>query len=129
TQAIMELPIRKALERPHAKTALPAPVIPPAPTYESAVASQIADRYHHGIIPPPDPDAQRPPKAPETQMPSGLVVGLTRQKPSQGVYVLDKDEHGVIIGSPGSGKTRRLLLPTIGVVGTAKKESLIISDV
>ena len=129
TQAIAASPIRKALERPRSKVALPAPVIPPAPTYESVVASQIADRYHHGLIPPADPDAQRPPKAPETVMPSGLVVGLTRQKPSQGAYVLDKDEHVVIIGSPGSGKTRRLLLPTIGVVGSAKKESLIISDV
>ena len=128
SQAIAESPILIALERPHGRVALPAPIIPPTPTYRSAVADQIADRYHHGIIPPPDLDAQRPPRAPETQIPSGLVVGLARQKPSQGVYVLNKDEHALVLGSTGAGKTRSLVLPTIGITGSARRESLLISD-
>ena len=114
-------PSRPALDRSKATL-----MLPPS---QSVVADRIAEDYHHGKIPATHPDAKRPPKAPETIQPSGLVVGLAKQKPSQGAYVLDKDEHAVVIGSPGSGKTRGLLIPTIGIVGTAKKESMIISDV
>jgi len=103
-----------SLPRPSAEL-----MLPPNP---SVVAAKIAEDYHHGIEPPAHPKAQRPP---EPYRPSGLVVGLAREKPSQGAWVLSRDEHAVVIGSPGSGKTRRLLLPTLGVVGTGRRESLI----
>ena len=112
-------PERPALDRPKATL-----MLPPS---QSVVADRIAADYHAGKIR-VHPDAKRPPKAPETISPSGLVVGLARQKPAQGAYVLDKDEHALVLGSTGAGKTRRLILPSIGVTGTAKRESLLISD-
>jgi type IV secretion system protein VirD4 len=111
-------PQPESLPRPNAEL-----MLPPNP---SVVAAKIAEDYHRGIEPPPNPKARRPP---EPYRPSGLMVGLAAQKPSQGAWTLARDEHAVIIGSPGSGKTRRLLLPTIGIVGATRKESLIISDV
>ena len=84
-------------------------------------------------MPPPKPKVPAkseplslpPPKA---WRPSGLVVGLAAQKPAQGAWVLDRDEHSLVVGSTGAGKTRKLILPSIGVTGLAQRESLLISD-
>ncbi len=57
-------------------------------------------------------------------LPSGLVVGVDGQK----AWVLDRDEHALILGSTRSGKTRRIIIPTIGVIGTQAQESLVMTD-
>lgn len=64
-------------------------------------------------------------KQPEPANPSGILVG--QAGPGQ-AWVLDKDEHILLIGSTGSRKTRGVILPTIGVIGWAGKESMILTD-
>lgn len=57
--------------------------------------------------------------------PSGIYMG----SPSKGrAYVHDSEEHVLSIGAPGSGKSRRQALPTIAVIGSEGRESLVISD-
>jgi len=112
-------PTPTSLRWPRAETMLP-PAVRTSP-----VADRIAEDYHHGIVPPAPPTVTRPP---EPYRPSGLVVGLVREKPTQGAWVLSRDEHSLVIGSTGAGKTRRLILPTIGITGLARRESLLISD-
>jgi len=55
---------------------------------------------------------------------SGIVVGRV----GSGMWISTKDEHTLLIGSTGSGKSRRVILPTIGVIGTAGKESMVLTD-
>ena len=62
----------------------------------------------------------------KTELPSGIMVG---QGPRPGTaWVLTDDEHVLLVGSPGSGKSRRIILPTIGVIGMARRESMLIND-
>ena len=61
-------------------------------------------------------------------LPSGLVVGAGRLNNPRTAWILARDEHVLIQGSTRSGKTRRVILPTIGVIGTLAQESLVISD-
>ena len=73
-------PQPESLPRPNAEL-----MLPPNP---SVVAAKIAEDYHRGIEPPPNPKARRPP---EPYRPSGLMVGLAAQKPSQGAWTLARD--------------------------------------
>ena len=60
--------------------------------------------------------------------PVGLLVGAdTLQNPLAG-WILERDEHALVLGSTRSGKTRRLILPSIGIIGATAGESLVISD-
>ena len=58
-------------------------------------------------------------------LPSGILVGA---EGAHGAWVLGRDEHALILGSTGAGKTRRLIVPSIGVIGTAARESLVLTD-
>lgn len=55
---------------------------------------------------------------------SGIVVGRSGSRP----WISARDEHILLLGSTGSGKSRRVILPTIGVIGATGRESLIVTD-
>ncbi len=58
--------------------------------------------------------------------PSGVLVG---RGPRRGTaWVLKGDGHALLLGSTGAGKSRRIILPSIGVIGEAARESLIVTD-
>lgn len=58
--------------------------------------------------------------------PSGIYLGLG---PRPGTaWVLTSDQHVLEVGSPGSGKSRGQIIPTIGVIGSARRESMLIAD-
>lgn len=57
--------------------------------------------------------------------PEGLVVG---QGPGQTAWVVPEDGHALVIGATRSGKGRRVILPTIGLLGTNRRSSLLITD-
>lgn len=63
------------------------------------------------------------PKTVPATAPGGIVLG---QRGRDSV-LLTQDQHVALVGIPGVGKTRRVLLPTIGCLGKAQ-ESLILSD-
>ena len=67
------------------------------------------------------------PKVP-IPFPVGLLVGTDTITPPKGGWILSRDEHALILGSTRSGKSRRLILPTIGIIGSTTQESLVISD-
>lgn len=67
-------------------------------------------------------DARKPP----ADNPTGIYVGQGPTPTS--AWVLSSDQHVLIVGSPGSYKTRGVILEAIGVIGSAKRESLIITD-
>ncbi len=55
---------------------------------------------------------------------SGIVVGRV----GNGAWITTKNEHTLLIGPTGSGKSRRVILPSVGVIGTAGKESMVLTD-
>lgn len=59
---------------------------------------------------------------------SGLLVGADQLSRPAGGWLLSRDEHALILGSTRSGKTRRLIIPSVGVIGTAGQESLVLAD-
>ena len=59
------------------------------------------------------------------QPPTGLVIGQARH---QSAWVVDQDGHALVIGATRSGKGRRIILPTIGVIGTNRRDSLLVTD-
>ena len=62
----------------------------------------------------------------KTPQPSGIYLGAG---PTPGTaWLLTSDQHVLLVGSPGSGKSRGLILPTIGVIGSAGRESMLIAD-
>ena len=61
-------------------------------------------------------------------VPAGLLVGVSAPTNPRAGWLLERDEHALILGSTRSGKTRRLILPSIGIIGTTATESLVISD-
>ena len=63
-----------------------------------------------------------PRKAPATA-PGGIVCG---RKGGQSILVT-ADQHVIVVGIPGVGKTRRVILPTIGLLGTAQ-EAMVLAD-
>jgi type IV secretion system protein VirD4 len=64
----------------------------------------------------------------ETQIPSGgIVLGKKSKGLSEHIYYVDDDTHVLCIGATRSGKTRSIVLQTIGTLALAE-ESMIISD-
>ena len=68
------------------------------------------------------------PKAPIRFPPVGLLVGTDTPRNPKGGWILTRDEHALILGSTRSGKSRRLIIPSIGIIGSTAQESLLISD-
>ena len=68
------------------------------------------------------------PKAPIRFPPVGLLVGTDTPRNPRGGWILERDEHALILGSTRSGKSRRLIIPSIGIIGSTAQESLVISD-
>lgn len=66
---------------------------------------------------------------------AGLVLGTPTARPAPPkdgrpgftAWVLHRDENALILGPTRSGKSRRVLLPTLGVLGTAG-ESMVVND-
>lgn len=57
----------------------------------------------------------------------GLVVGYKRKKNQESIYYIDDNVHSLTVGATRSGKTRSVVLQTIGNLALAG-ESMIISD-
>ena len=57
----------------------------------------------------------------------GLVVGYEKKKNQEKIYYIDDNVHSLVIGSTRSGKTRGVVLQTIGNLALAN-EGMIISD-
>ena len=53
------------------------------------------------------------PKAPIRFPPVGLLVGTDTPRNPKGGWILERDEHALILGSTRSGKSRRLIIPSI----------------
>lgn len=70
----------------------------------------------------PDRKASRKPAEPP---PSGILLG---QAGRGAAWVHQKEEHIILVGRPGSGKSRGVILPTLGVIGTAGTESVLVTD-
>ena len=58
---------------------------------------------------------------------AGLVVGYKKKKDSEEIYYVRDNTHSLTVGATRSGKTRTIVLQTIGNLGLAG-ESMIISD-
>lgn len=68
-------------------------------------------------------------KGPEPTIPPvGLLVGLDGPSNPMGGWILERDEHALILGSTRSGKTRRLIIPSVGIIGSAATESIVLTD-
>lgn len=68
--------------------------------------------------------------AKSTTNPAGVVVGVSRfgaKRTVREAWVVRGDSHSIILGAPGAGKSLKIVLPSIGVIGSVG-ESLIISD-
>lgn len=64
----------------------------------------------------------------ETELPSGgIVLGKKKSGFSEHIYYVDDDTHVMCIGATRSGKSRSIVLQSIGTLGMAG-ESMIISD-
>lgn len=61
-------------------------------------------------------------------LPAGLLVGANSVTNPTGGWVLERDEHALILGSTRSGKSRRIIIPTIFLIGQAAQESLVMTD-
>lgn len=57
----------------------------------------------------------------------GVVLGCKNQKDKEQIYFIGEDVHTLCIGATRSGKTRTVVLQTIGTLGLAG-ESMILSD-
>lgn len=57
----------------------------------------------------------------------GIVLGMTKRFEKEQLYYVDNDLHTLCIGSTRSGKSRGVVLQSIGLLGLAG-ESLIVSD-
>lgn len=57
----------------------------------------------------------------------GLIVGYKSNKKQEKIYYIDDNIHSLIVGATRSGKTRSIVLQTVGNLGLAG-ESMIISD-
>lgn len=57
----------------------------------------------------------------------GIVLGSNNERENEKVYFVDDDVHTLCIGATRSGKTRTIVLQTIGTLGLAG-ESMILSD-
>jgi type IV secretion system protein VirD4 len=57
----------------------------------------------------------------------GLIVGYEKKKDIENIYYINENTHSITVGATRSGKTRTIVLQTIGNLGLAG-ESIIISD-
>ena len=57
----------------------------------------------------------------------GIVIGYKKQKNKENIYYIDDNIHSLVVGATRSGKTRSIVLQTVGNLGLAG-ESMIISD-
>lgn len=57
----------------------------------------------------------------------GLVVGHAKNKKQEKIYYIDENLHSLIVGATRSGKTRSIVLQTVGNLGLAG-ESMILLD-
>ena len=64
----------------------------------------------------------------QAAVPSGLLIGADRGKDPRGGWLLTRDEHAVVMAITRAGKTRRLILPSIGIIGRAARDSMVITD-
>lgn len=58
---------------------------------------------------------------------SGIVLGMTKNKKKETIYVVGDDVHTICIGATRSGKSRYVVIPTICSLGLAG-ESMVLSD-
>ena len=65
---------------------------------------------------------------PTPSPPVGLLLGTDALHNPMAGWILERDEHALILGSTRSGKSRRLIIPSIGIIGSTAEESLVISD-
>ena len=80
---------------------------------------------------PPERGPQTPAKTPDGRaLPQyGFYVASASLQPKkEALWVSNRDEHMLLIGTTGAGKTRREYLPAIGVLGSQKQTSFVISD-
>lgn len=92
----------------------------------SPVATAIAQQYHAERIR-EQHTASRSLSA-SSARPTGLLVGASRMTKPTGGWLLTRDEHALILGSTRSGKTRRLIIPSIFIIGQTAQESLVMTD-
>ncbi len=57
----------------------------------------------------------------------GIIVGYEKRKNNENIYYIDDNIHSLTVGATRSGKTRSIVLQTVGNLGLAG-ESMIISD-
>lgn len=57
----------------------------------------------------------------------GMVLGKSRRQREEKVYYIADDFHSIVIGATRSGKSRCLVLPSIGMIGLSG-ESMVLSD-
>ncbi len=57
----------------------------------------------------------------------GIIVDYEKNKKSEKIYYIDDNIHSLVVGATRSGKTRSIVLQTVGNIGLAG-ESMIISD-
>lgn len=57
--------------------------------------------------------------------PTGVLLGSAGEGR---VWVQTGEGHILLLGATGAGKTRRVILPTLGVIGTAARESMLVTD-
>ncbi len=60
-------------------------------------------------------------------MKGGLVIGKRGEGATEEIQVLSDEGHNIVLGGTGSGKTRRMVIPTICATGLAG-DSMILSD-
>ena len=57
----------------------------------------------------------------------GIIVGYEKKKENENIYYIDDNIHSLVVGATRSGKTRSIVLQTVGNLGLSG-ESMIISD-
>ncbi|SKC77758.1 type IV secretion system protein VirD4 [Maledivibacter halophilus] len=89
-------------------------------TYERLLKEETAKAYDK---------QESAPKSEENQTlkSGGIVLGMKKERGRERIYYIDDDTHTLCIGATRSGKTRSIVLETIGVLGLSG-ESMVISD-
>ncbi|AUW92628.1 hypothetical protein BXT84_00565 [Sulfobacillus thermotolerans] len=80
---------------------------------------------------PPERGSQAPAKTSDGRsLPQyGFYVAAASLQPKkETLWISNRDEHMLLIGTTGAGKTRREYLPAIGILGSQKQTSFVISD-
>ncbi|MBN4062884.1 MAG: conjugal transfer protein TraG [Alkaliphilus sp.] len=62
-----------------------------------------------------------------TEDDSGLVLGMKKKRDQEKIWLGSGDTHSLIVGATRSGKSRRLILPTIYALASSE-ESMVIGD-